>query len=66
MSLIEKSTTLFFCYVLQMLDGQEKTLDISQIDSRPSPSKQQKTLDGFLKRRSNSTEGQPSTKHPRF
>ncbi|PUZ73106.1 hypothetical protein GQ55_2G448200 [Panicum hallii var. hallii] len=50
----------------QMLDGQEKTLDISQIDSRPSPSKQQKTLDGFLKRRSNSTEGQPSTKHPRF
>jgi len=50
----------------QMLDGQEKTLDVSQIDSRPSPSKQQKTLDGFLKRGSTSTEGQPSTKHPRF
>jgi SWI/SNF-related matrix-associated actin-dependent regulator 1 of chromatin subfamily A len=52
-----------------MLDGQEKTLDVSQIDCRPSPSKQrkaldglgpspskqQKTLDGFLKRPSNST-----------
>ncbi|RCV14180.1 hypothetical protein SEVIR_2G417000v4 [Setaria viridis] len=50
----------------QMLDGQENTLDVSQIDSRPSPSKQQKTLDGFLKRCSTSTEGQPSTKHPRF
>ncbi|KAG2647060.1 hypothetical protein PVAP13_2KG535330 [Panicum virgatum] len=50
----------------QMLDGQEKTLDVSQIDSRPSPSKQQKTLDGFLKRCSTSTEDQPSTKHPRF
>ncbi|RLN36250.1 DNA annealing helicase and endonuclease ZRANB3 [Panicum miliaceum] len=50
----------------QMLDGQEKTLDVSQIDSRPSPSKQQKTLDGLLKRCSTSTEGQPSTKHPRF
>ncbi|WVZ66818.1 hypothetical protein U9M48_015988 [Paspalum notatum var. saurae] len=50
----------------QMLDGQEKTLEVSQIDNRPSPSKQQKTLDGFLKRGSTSTEGQPSTKYPRF
>ncbi|KAJ1292080.1 hypothetical protein BS78_02G364800 [Paspalum vaginatum] len=50
----------------QMLDGQEKTLEVSQIDNRPSPSKQQKTLDGFLKRGSTSTEGEPSTKHPRF
>jgi hypothetical protein len=50
----------------QMLDGQEKTLDVSQIDSRPSPSKQQKTLDGYLKRCNNSTERQPHTKHPRF
>ncbi|CAN6199966.1 unnamed protein product [Urochloa humidicola] len=50
----------------QMLDGQEKTLDVSQIDTRPSPSKQQKTLDGFLKRGSTSTEGQPSMKQPRF
>ena len=52
-----------------MLDGQENTLDVSQIDCRPSPSKQrkaldglrpspskqQKTLDGFLKRPSTST-----------
>nr|CAB3455083.1 unnamed protein product [Digitaria exilis] len=50
----------------QVLDGQEKTLDVSQIDSRPSPSKQQKTLDGFLKRCNTSTEDQPSTKHLRF
>ncbi|KAK3127822.1 hypothetical protein QOZ80_7AG0578840 [Eleusine coracana subsp. coracana] len=50
----------------QMLDGQEKALDVSQIDGRPSPSKQQKTLDGYLKRCSNSTEGQVHTKHPRF
>ncbi|CAN6226255.1 unnamed protein product [Urochloa humidicola] len=50
----------------QMLDGQEKTLDVSQTDTRPSPSKQQKTLDGFLKRGSTSTEGQPSMKQPRF
>jgi SWI/SNF-related matrix-associated actin-dependent regulator 1 of chromatin subfamily A len=49
-----------------MLDGQENTLDVSQIDSRPSPSKQQKTLDAFLKRGSTSTEAQPSMKHPRF
>ncbi|CAL5061495.1 unnamed protein product [Urochloa decumbens] len=50
----------------QMLDGQDKTLDVSQTDARPSPSKQQKTLDGFLKRGSTSMEGQPSMKQPRF
>ncbi|TVU37669.1 hypothetical protein EJB05_10996 [Eragrostis curvula] len=50
----------------QMLDGQEKTLDVSQIDGRPSPSKQQKKLDGYLKRCSASTESQPNRKHPRF
>jgi SWI/SNF-related matrix-associated actin-dependent regulator of chromatin subfamily A-like protein 1 len=49
-----------------MLDGQEKILDVSQIDDRPSPSKQQKTLDCYFKRCSNSTEGQPHTKHRRF
>uniref|UniRef100_A0A0A9D1M8 Helicase C-terminal domain-containing protein n=1 Tax=Arundo donax TaxID=35708 RepID=A0A0A9D1M8_ARUDO len=49
----------------QMLDGHEKTLDVSHIDSRPSPSKQ-KMLDGYLKRSSTSTEAGPSTKHPRF
>ncbi|ONM59983.1 chromatin remodeling factor18 [Zea mays] len=48
----------------QMLDGQEKTLEVSQRDCRPSPSKKQKTLVGFLKRPSASTsaeEGMPST-----
>ncbi|EEE67662.1 hypothetical protein OsJ_25277 [Oryza sativa Japonica Group] len=50
----------------QMLDGQEKTLDVSQSDTRPSPSKQ-KTLDAYLKRCSNSTEAdQPKLKNPRF
>jgi SWI/SNF-related matrix-associated actin-dependent regulator of chromatin subfamily A-like protein 1 len=47
-----------------MLDGQEKTLEVSQMDCRPSPSKKQKTLVGFLKRPSASTsaeEGMPST-----
>ncbi|KAL6657041.1 hypothetical protein ACP70R_004821 [Stipagrostis hirtigluma subsp. patula] len=49
----------------QMLDGQEKTLDVSQSGGRPSPSKQ-KTLDSYLKRCSTSTEAQSPTKHPRF
>ncbi|KQK15029.1 SWI/SNF-related matrix-associated actin-dependent regulator of chromatin subfamily A-like protein 1 [Brachypodium distachyon] len=49
----------------QMLDGQEKTLDCSQSETRPSPSKQ-KTLDSYLKRCSTSTETQPSAKNPRF
>uniref|UniRef100_A0A0E0EEY1 Helicase ATP-binding domain-containing protein n=1 Tax=Oryza meridionalis TaxID=40149 RepID=A0A0E0EEY1_9ORYZ len=50
----------------QMLDGQEKTLDVSQSDTRPSPSKQ-KTLDAYLKRCSNSTEAdQPKLKNHRF
>uniref|UniRef100_A0A0D9X1X8 Helicase C-terminal domain-containing protein n=1 Tax=Leersia perrieri TaxID=77586 RepID=A0A0D9X1X8_9ORYZ len=49
----------------QMLDGQEKTLDVSQSETRPSPSKQ-KTLDSYLKRCSNSTEAHPKPKNPRF
>ncbi|XBI99673.1 hypothetical protein VPH35_019717 [Triticum aestivum] len=49
----------------QMLDGQEKTLNVSQIETRPSPSKQ-KTLDTYLKRCSTSTEAQPSPKSRRF
>uniref|UniRef100_A0ACD5YS90 Uncharacterized protein n=1 Tax=Avena sativa TaxID=4498 RepID=A0ACD5YS90_AVESA len=49
----------------QMLDGQEKTLDVSQSETRPSPSKQ-KTLDSYLKRGSTSTEIQPSPKSRKF
>ncbi|CAN6355911.1 unnamed protein product [Urochloa humidicola] len=65
----------------QVLDGQEKTLDISQIDCRPSPSKskqqktvdglqpspskQQKTLDGFLKWPSTSTSTEEGLRSPR-
>uniref|UniRef100_A0ACD5UJZ8 Uncharacterized protein n=1 Tax=Avena sativa TaxID=4498 RepID=A0ACD5UJZ8_AVESA len=49
----------------QMLDGQEKTLDVSQSETRPSPSKQ-KTLDSYLKRCSTSTDSQPSPKSRRF
>ena len=70
LSWTKEATILFlFCQFIQMLDGQENTLDVSQIDCRPSPSKQrkaldglgpspskqQKTLDGFLKRPSTST-----------
>uniref|UniRef100_A0A453AZ90 SWI/SNF-related matrix-associated actin-dependent regulator of chromatin subfamily A-like protein 1 n=1 Tax=Aegilops tauschii subsp. strangulata TaxID=200361 RepID=A0A453AZ90_AEGTS len=49
----------------QMLDGQEKTLNVSQSETRPSPSKQ-KTLDTYLKRCSTSMETQPSPKSRRF
>jgi SWI/SNF-related matrix-associated actin-dependent regulator of chromatin subfamily A-like protein 1 len=61
LSWIKEARILLFC---QMLDGQEKTLEVSQMDCRPSPSKKQKTLVGFLKRPSASTsaeEGMPST-----
>lgn len=54
---------MFCCH--QMLDGQEKTLNVSQSETRPSPSKQ-KTLDTYLKRYSTSTEAQPSPKSRRF
>ncbi|XP_047065554.1 SWI/SNF-related matrix-associated actin-dependent regulator of chromatin subfamily A-like protein 1 [Lolium rigidum] len=49
----------------QMLDGEEKTLAVSQSETRPSPSKQ-KTLDSYLKRCSTSIETQPSPKSRRF
>lgn len=49
----------------QVLDGEEKTLAVSQSETRPSPSKQ-KTLDSYLKRCSTSTETQPSPKNRRF
>ncbi|KAL6841754.1 hypothetical protein ACP4OV_028266 [Aristida adscensionis] len=49
----------------QMLDGQEKTLQVSQSDGRPSPSKQ-KTLNSYLKRCGTNTEAQSPSKHLRF
>uniref|UniRef100_M1A0E0 Chromatin remodeling complex subunit n=1 Tax=Solanum tuberosum TaxID=4113 RepID=M1A0E0_SOLTU len=47
----------------QMLDGQEKSLEVSTNQSHSSPSKQ-KTLDSFIKRCNNSPQD-PSKKHCR-
>ncbi|KAM3337481.1 SWI/SNF matrix-associated actin-dependent regulator of chromatin subfamily A-like protein 1 [Capsicum galapagoense] len=59
----------------QMLDGQEKSLEVSKSQSYSSPSKQknqsysspskQKTLDSFIKRCNNSPTHEPSRKHCR-
>ncbi|KAF3651194.1 hypothetical protein CQW23_29165 [Capsicum baccatum] len=59
----------------QMLDGQEKSLEVSKNQSYSSPSKQknqsysspskQKTLDSFIKRCNNSPTHEPSRKHCR-
>ncbi|CAN4095014.1 unnamed protein product [Withania somnifera] len=46
----------------QMLDGQEKSLEVSTNQSYSSPSKQ-KTLDSFIKRCNNSPTQEPSKKH---
>ncbi|KAJ8539768.1 hypothetical protein K7X08_014020 [Anisodus acutangulus] len=46
----------------QMLDGQEKSLEVSHNQSHSSPSKQ-KTLDSFIKRCHNSPSHDPSKKH---
>ncbi|KAK7858008.1 dna annealing helicase and endonuclease zranb3 [Quercus suber] len=50
----------------QMLDGHEKTLEVSSSQTSSSPAKQ-KTLDSYLKRCSNmdDLEHQPKLKHPR-
>lgn len=49
----------------QMLDGQEKSLEVSTNQSYSSPSKQ-KTLDSFIKRCNNSPTPEPSKKHCRY
>lgn len=46
----------------QMLDGQEKSLDVSTNQSHSSSSKQN-TLDSFIKRCNNSPPQDPSKKH---
>ncbi|MCD7448084.1 hypothetical protein HAX54_038178 [Datura stramonium] len=46
----------------QMLDGQEKSLEVSTNQSHSSPAKQ-KTLDSFIKRCNNSPPHDPSKKH---
>ncbi|KAM3755883.1 hypothetical protein ACB098_02G072600 [Castanea mollissima] len=50
----------------QMLDGHEKTLEVSSSQTSSSPAKQ-KTLDSYMKRCSNmdDLEHQPKLKHPR-
>ncbi|CAK7327448.1 unnamed protein product [Dovyalis caffra] len=50
----------------QMLDGQEKTLEVSASQKRSSPAKQ-RTLDTYMRRCSNldETEHQPKLKYPR-
>lgn len=50
----------------QMLDGQEKTLEVSASQQRSSPAKQ-RTLDTYMKRCSNldDSEHQPKLKYPR-